>query len=168
MDSLAQSDTTVEQLYRDFHRPIQRYLERLVGSRETAEDLAHETFIKALRHWDERTTASVHGWIYRIAANTAYDFLRRRRRVEITVLTDEHHAMAIAPATELRIDEAQPIQAALRQIPEHYRQPLLLASAGYGRQDIAAAPGVNVNTIKTRVHQARALSADLYRAPALG
>ena len=164
MESPSQSIEAIDQLYREFHRPIQRYLERLVGSRETAEDLAHETFIKALRHWDERTAASVRGWLYRIAANTAYDFLRRRRRVEITVLTDEHHAMAIAPATELRIDEAQPIQAALRQIPEHYRQPLLLVIAGYDHQDIAAALGVNVNTIKTRVHRARARFRQAYTA----
>lgn len=88
--------------------------------------------------------------------------------MEIAALTDEHAVLAVASTMEQRIDATEPIQAALRQIPEHYRQPLLLASAGYGRQDIAAAPGVNVNTIKTRVHQARALSADLYRAPALG
>jgi hypothetical protein len=36
----------------------------------------------------------------------------------------------------------------LRQIPRHYRLPLLLVLAGYAHQDIAVALGVNVNTVK--------------------
>src|SRR5688500_18305919 len=84
---------TIEQLYQDHRQPILRYLDRLVSDRETAEDLCHETFTKALRHWKELEQVAVaRSWLYRIATNTAYDYLRRRRRVAITPLTDEHEA----------------------------------------------------------------------------
>jgi RNA polymerase sigma-70 factor, ECF subfamily len=153
-------DTTayaIEQLYHTYHRPIQRYLERLVGNPETAEDLVHETFLKALRHWRQHDmTANVRGWLYRIATNTAYDYLRRQRQVTFTPLTDDHVGAFTTPAIETRLDEAEPILAALRHMPEYYRTPLLLSLyAGYEHKDIAAALGSSVNAVKMRVHRAR-------------
>jgi RNA polymerase sigma-70 factor (ECF subfamily) len=156
MEPDALSTNAVEQLYHEYHQPIQRYLERLIGNRETAEDLAHETFIKALRHWTQlNQSASARNWLYRIATNTAYDYLRRKCRVEMTPLTDDHAQRFTAPPIETRFDDAEPILAALHRIPEHYRRPLLLATAGYDHKDIANALHSNVNTIKTRVHRAR-------------
>src|SRR5829696_8385086 len=101
MEATATPAMTIEQLYNDYHQPIRYYLTRLVSDREAAEDLCHETFIKALRAWgDLEHTAVVRSWLYRIAANTAYDFLRRRRRVAITPLTDDYAAILYAPAVE--------------------------------------------------------------------
>ena len=148
--------TNIEQVYTDYYQPILRHLERLVRNHETAEDLAHETFIKALRGWEQlEQVASVRGWLYRIATNTAYDFLRRGRRIDMQPLTDDHAQVFTAPPIETRFDDAEPILAALQHIPEHYRRPLLLATAGYDHKDIACALNSNVNTIKTRVHRAR-------------
>jgi RNA polymerase sigma-70 factor (ECF subfamily) len=165
MEPTTPSAIALEALYTTYHQPIQRYLERLVSNHEMAEDLTHETFIKALRNWEQLDqAASARGWLYRIATNTAYDYLRRKRRVEMTRLTDEHAATCIAPAMETRIDVVEPIQAALQHIPEHYRLPLLLAAAGYEHKDIAAALNSNPNTIKTRVHRGRARFRQLYAA----
>jgi RNA polymerase sigma-70 factor, ECF subfamily len=156
--------TTIEQLYHDHHQPIRRYLERLVSDRETAEDLCHETFLKVLRHWDQHDpAANVQGWLYRIAINTAYDHLRRQRRVAITPLANEHAAIVRAPALEAHFADAEPVWAALNHLPEQYRVPLLLQSwAGYTLNDIAAMLGCNVTTIKTRMHRARMRFRQLY------
>jgi RNA polymerase sigma-70 factor (ECF subfamily) len=147
----------IEQLYRDYHQPILRYLERLVTNRETAEDLVHETFIKAMRHWDQHDPAApARGWLYRIATNAAYDYLRRRRQITFTLLTDSQAAIGITAGIESRHDDAEPILAALRQLPEYYRTPMLLSlHAGYGHKDIAAALNSSVNSVKMRVHRAR-------------
>ena len=89
---------SVEQLYQEHHQPILRYLDRLVSDRETAEDLCQDTFIKALRHWNElEQQALARSCLYRIAKNTAYDYLRRRRREASTPLTDEHGDFCISP-----------------------------------------------------------------------
>jgi RNA polymerase sigma-70 factor, ECF subfamily len=154
MDQMTLPATTIEQLYNDHHQPIHRYLDRLVSDRETAEDLCQEIFIKALRHWNELEHVAVaQSWLYRIATNTAYDYLRRRRRVASTPLTDEHEA---ASALETAFDDAEPVWATLNHLPDQYRVPLLLQLwAGYSLNDIAAALGCNVTTIKTRVHHGR-------------
>jgi RNA polymerase sigma factor (sigma-70 family) len=161
MEQTVMPAITIEQLYHDHHQSILHYLNRLVSDRETAEDLCHETFIKALRHWNDLEQAALaRNWLYRIAKNTAYDYLRRRRRVASTPLTDEHEA---ASALETHFDDAEPVWAALNHLPEQYRVALLLQLwAGYNLNDIAAALGCNVTTIKTRVHRARARFRQLY------
>jgi RNA polymerase sigma-70 factor (ECF subfamily) len=166
MEYPATAHTAIEQLYRDEHQLLLRYLERLVSDCEAAEDLCHETFIKALRHWNQHDpVANVRGWLYRIASNTAYDYLRRRRCVVMTALTDEQTAMFSAPALEALFDETEPVWAALKQLPEHYRIPLLLHSwAGYPLNDIAVALGSTLTSVKMRVYRARARFRQVYIA----
>jgi RNA polymerase sigma-70 factor, ECF subfamily len=157
---------TIEQLYHQYHQPLRHYLGRLVRDRETAEDLCHETFIKALRHWDERDQAgNARGWLYRIATNTAIDHLRRQCRVMITPLIDTREAIGHIPTLESLFADAEPVWAAVNGLPEHYRVPLLLqCEAGYTLHDIAAMLDCNINTIKTRVHRARQRFRQLYMA----
>ena len=151
---------TIEQLYRDEHAPVLRYLQRLVDSRETAEDLVQETFVKALRHWDQRTGASARGWLFRIARNTAFDYLRRRRQLPVLPL-DDHTVPGTAPP--MAVDDTEPILEALRLLPDRYRVPLLLQlTGGYAPSDIAALLGCNAGTVRTRLHRARAQFRALY------
>jgi RNA polymerase sigma factor (sigma-70 family) len=158
--------TSIEQLYHEHHQPLRRYLARLLDDPATAEDLCHEAFVKALQHWDGcDEAANARGWLYRIAKNSAYDHLRRQRRVVMTSLTDAHEAIAGAPAPESQFADAEPVWAALSNLPDHYRVPLLLQlAAGYPLHMIAATLGCNVNTIKTRLHRARLRFRELYGA----
>ena len=163
-DPVACTDT-IEHLYTRYHQRLCRYLERLVNDREAAEDLTQETFIKAMLHAHEVSTASAfRSWLYRIATNTAYDHVRRRRRVEMIPLTDGCTSPAERPSFEILVDDVEPIRTALTRIPPHYRVPLLLSSAGYNYQDIANAMGIKATTIKTRIHRARAQFRDYYAA----
>jgi RNA polymerase sigma-70 factor (ECF subfamily) len=131
------------------------YLERLVRHREAAEDLCHETFIKVLRHWERRATLlSERAWLYRIATNTAFDYLRQQRRLKRILVDGDPADLPGEPAFAARLDEQETIRATLRRIPAHYRVPLLLHSyAGYKLKTIATALGCNINTIKTRVYR---------------
>jgi RNA polymerase sigma-70 factor, ECF subfamily len=149
----------IEVLYQEYQRPLLAYLTRLVSDREAAEDLCQETFIKAMRGWEQRdTAASVTAWLYRIATNTAYDYLRQQRRAAAVMIGHNQDSLALAaPSTlDTRMAESAVIHGTLRQIPMHYRLPLLLhACSGYDLKTIAVALGCNVNTIKTRVYRAR-------------
>jgi RNA polymerase sigma-70 factor (ECF subfamily) len=155
MERNSLSAETIEQLYREYRQPILRYLERLVRQRETAEDLCHETFIKALRHWDGRDRLlSERAWLYRIATNTALDYLRQQRRLKRILIDGDPAELSSELAFAAHLDEQETIRAALCRIPAHYRVPLLLHSyAGYRLKTVAAALGCNINTIKTRVHR---------------
>jgi RNA polymerase sigma-70 factor (ECF subfamily) len=166
MESSDATAQAIEQLYCLYYQPVLHYLERLVQQHESAEDLCQETFLKVFKHRDYLGEAvCVRGWLYRIATNTAYDHLRRQRRVAITPLTDMHKAIAGAAALETQFANAEPVWAALNHLPEHHRVPLLLQlAAGYPLHTIAATLGCNVNTIKTRLHRARLRFRQLYSA----
>ena len=85
--------SSIEQLYHEHHQPLRRYLARLLDDPTTSEDVCHESFVKVLQHWDDcDQMASARAWLYRIAKNTAYDHLRRLRRVVMTPLTDTDEA----------------------------------------------------------------------------
>lgn len=78
-------------LYAIYALAMVRYLTRLTGSVHTAEDLAHDTFVKALRSWDQLDDMqSVRGWLFRIATHAAFDRHRRQRVHPTTPLTAYH------------------------------------------------------------------------------
>jgi DNA-directed RNA polymerase specialized sigma24 family protein len=79
--------------------------------------------IAALGRLDQ--AASARGWLYRIAQNTAYDHLRRQRRIAMTPLTDAHEAIASAAALESQFADVEPVWVALNHLPDHYRVPLV-------------------------------------------
>jgi RNA polymerase sigma-70 factor (ECF subfamily) len=155
----------IETLYEEYHRSVLAYLTRLVSDRETAEDLCQETFIKALRGWDQRDpNANATAWLYRIATNTAYDHLRRRRRIHFTPLMDTDFAPHSGPSMESRLDEQEPVQQALDQIPAMYRLPLVLHSCeGHSTQEIAKALGCSNSAVKTRLFRARERFRQVYQ-----
>jgi RNA polymerase sigma-70 factor (ECF subfamily) len=156
----------IELLYEEYQRPVLAYLTRLVSDREAAEDLCQEAFIKAMRGWEQRDpSASVAAWLYRIATNTAYDYLRRRRRIRFTPLMDVDAPPSGAHSMESRLDEEEPVQRALDQLPVMYRLPLVLHSRdGHSTQEIAEAMGVSNSAIKTRLFRARERFREVYQA----
>jgi RNA polymerase sigma-70 factor (ECF subfamily) len=151
----------VERLYHEHRRPILAYLVRLVGDREAAEDLCQETFLKALRSWARHDpAASPVAWLYRIATNTAYDHLRRRRRAALAPLV-EVDTLAGAPAG---LDESEGVRRALAQLPARYRVPLLLhACAGHSLYEIADALGCSHAAVKMRLLRARERFRQVYQ-----
>lgn len=154
----------IETLYATYHRAVLAYLTRLVSDRETAEDLCQETFIKAMRAWDSRDpAASATSWLYRIATNTAYDHLRRRRRIRFMPLMDSEHPAAQL-ALDSHLDEQEPVQRALAQIPPLYRLPLVMHSCdGHSTQEIAEALGCSNSAVKTRLFRARERFRQVYQ-----
>ena len=70
-----------EQLYSPFHESLKSYLFRLTASRNDAEDLAHDAFIKAFYNIQQfKGEASIKTWVFQIATNLAYNMLKRRKR----------------------------------------------------------------------------------------
>jgi RNA polymerase sigma-70 factor, ECF subfamily len=166
MEPTATPNTTIEQLYHAYHQPLLRYLERLVHHRETAEDLYQETFIKVLRRWDERDASlSARNWLYTIATNTTFDYLRQQRRMRSVLTRADPAELPGEVGLAAHLDERETIRATLSRMSSHYCLPLLLhLYAGYKLKTIATALGCNINTIKTRVHRGRAQFRQIYVA----
>ena len=74
---------------------------RITGNESDADDVVQETFLRAYRRLDQfEDRANFGSWLYRIAANCAYDVLRGRRRHEEHVVREDE-------------DEGEPIRATL-------------------------------------------------------
>jgi len=139
---------------------------RLIGERTAAEDAAQEAFLSAYRALHQFKGGSFRSWLLRIAANAARDELRRRmRRIPARSLaaeTDDDHAIdppdpGADPAAALDDRSLGPaLEAALRSLPPDQREVILLADVhGFQYEEIAAATGVAMGTVKSRLFRAR-------------
>lgn len=66
-----------EQIYQDQIEPVFRFVLRLVGNREVAEDITSETFLTLYRHRDRVAEERLPAWLFTIAKNRARDYWRR-------------------------------------------------------------------------------------------
>ena len=136
---------------------------RLVGGND-ADDVVMETYLKAwkaLPSYNERSALKT--WLYRITYNTAMDLLRSRGRWQSKVvsesalenrslndLVDENQA---TPACELAKSEISAlVRNALSLLDKEHRTIILLRFAdGLSYKEIAAAAGINMGTVMSRI-----------------
>src|SRR6476620_1373133 len=92
-DRLATVDT--EALLARMRPKLHRYCARMVGSVIDGEDVLQDAMIKAVAaHAAAGAIGNPEGWLFRIAHNTALDFLRRRKRQEALRGEEEVDMMA--------------------------------------------------------------------------
>jgi len=147
-------------------------LEHLVGSREQAEDLAQDVFVrvfKARQRYEPEAKFST--WLFTIANNVASNALRsrsRRREVGVpegngadsTPLALDQLAKAASgfmPTRALdKAEQAEMVRSAVAALSERQRMALLLAKfEGMSYQDIAQTMGLSVQAIKSLLSRAR-------------
>ena len=166
------SQFAYRELVRRYERPIFSLVFRMVRDRELAEDLAQETFVKALNALESyRPEFKFSSWIFKIANNAAIDQLRRR---ELDTLSIEGSPHASTPeaveATALQIGARQEspldtvealelggeIEEAISRLRPEYRSCILLRHVeGYAYEEIAQILGLPLGTVKTYIHRAR-------------
>ena len=133
-------------------------------NREDAEDVTQETFITAYRKLDTfRGESQLRTWLSRIAWNRSMDH-RRRGKFRSFLHLDEPDAVEL-PSLEadperktLAASVHGKVRRQIDRLPENLRDTLLLATAGdLDYASIAELMGVREGTIKSRVHEARAM-----------
>lgn len=165
-------EAAYRELIRRYERPIFSLLFRMVRDRELAEDLAQETFIKALNAIESyRPEFKFSSWIFKIANNSAIDHLRRRALDTLSLEGSPHAetpeaieatALQIGDRQESPLDEVAArelggqIEAAIAQLRPEYRSCILLRHVeGRAYEEIAQMLNLPLGTVKTYIHRAR-------------
>jgi RNA polymerase sigma-70 factor (ECF subfamily) len=142
------------------------FLARLSNSRDVAEDLLEETWLRLVRHAHRlRPDTQLGAWLFTVARHLHVSYCRSR------LLEDSHTAALIglwpfSPAvpTPLEAAEAGEVQrqmaAALASLPAIYREALLLTAVeGFRPSEAADICGVTAEAMRQRLSRARGLLA---------
>jgi putative glutamine amidotransferase len=140
--------------------PLTRRLARMVGDRETAEDLRQETLARAWRSGPrDAQPPVVRAWLHRTATNLALDELRRRKRREHVPL---HETLADAGGHDGQRDPL--LAAALASLTAHQRLVLLLRfEAGLSLREVGELLDLGEDAARKRVARARTAFLEAYR-----
>ena len=154
-----------ERLFRTYHDTLVRYLTRRLGDRDWAEEVAQETFVRALR---QDTIVNERAWVFAVAHNLVRDGARRdarnRRHLELLAAESEHAHEPEEDQTLERAQEAAVARRALESLGERDRQALLLKEEGLDYTEIADVLKIEKSSVGTTLSRARRRLAESYEA----
>jgi RNA polymerase sigma-70 factor (ECF subfamily) len=165
-------EAAYRELVRRYERPVFSLVYRMVRDRETAEDLAQDTFVKVLNNVERyRPEFKFSSWLFKIANNVAIDHLRRRQLDTISTDGSRHATTASeVEATSFEVVETGQnaleqlasrelgiaIERAVGQLRPQYRACILLRHVeGRSYEEIAQMLDLPLGTVKTYIHRAR-------------
>ena len=160
-------DIVYRQLFRKYYANLLFYATRMVGE-EDAEDVVQEVFISAYRFLSSfRNDSAFYTWLYRIAVNTAKNYLvsngRRPPGMDVDIEDAEQYDSGDAlrdiasPERLLSSDQVrQTVTDALQSLPEDLRTVITLREIeGLSYDEIAEVLGCPVGTVRSRIFRAR-------------
>ncbi len=141
----------------------------LAGNPDDAQDLAQDVFIQAFKGIRSfRHDADFGTWLHRIAVNLWINFCRRNKKVVTLSIDEPVYARESELTRELAASEESPleqiergefnamVQLALNRILPEFRTVLILREIeGYNYDEIAAALGCSLGTVKSRISRGR-------------
>ncbi len=165
-------ESAFREILRRYERPVFSLIFRMVRDRETAEELAQDTFLKALNHIDRyRSDFKLSSWLFKIGNNVAIDHLRKRRLATVSVSGAPNAATAAEiEATSFEIAASNPsaldalesrelgssIERAIAALRPEYRSCILMRHVeGRSYEEIATTLDLPLGTVKTYIHRAR-------------
>ncbi|WP_044830921.1 MULTISPECIES: sigma-70 family RNA polymerase sigma factor [Thalassomonas] len=152
---MATKQIRYEALVKALHTDLYRYAYWLCHDKQVAEDLVQETFLRAWRALDSlKDEKAAKSWLITILRReNARRFERKRLDMadyeEVTIADNQ----AVGSEQEI---ENHWLREKIAQLPEEYREPLVLqVIGGFSGDDIAKMLDLNKNTVMTRLFRAR-------------
>ena len=155
---------TFEETCAPYAAMVYRHCLHVLRNPHEAEDAAQESMLRAFRAYGTFRGKGVATWLFRIAHNTCLDIIKSARwQRESAVLEPclEQHCDPADPAATpeeryLRVSEDERLQEAIRELPVEQQTLLdLFYGENMCYEDIAAAAGLRVGTVKSRLSRAK-------------
>jgi RNA polymerase sigma-70 factor (ECF subfamily) len=155
------------ELTQRYQRPVVHFCQRMVKSREDAEDIAQESFVRVFRYLNRLTpSAKFSTLLFGIARNLTLNFIRdagrRGRGVTYSIQEDETHERILVdesmrPDRTARLNEIEAmIQEGLARLSPKHREVLVLRELnGMDYNTIAEIVKCRKGTVKSRIARAR-------------
>ena len=159
-----------EDLYRRYRDRLVHFVTRKTGDGDQAQDLVQEAFIRVTRHLHRFDTSKKFStWVYTIASNLSKNELRNRSRnplvlfQRLTNTWDDDHRPIQFEDFRMRPDDLyrkrflrRLVEDTVQELPEHHRLVFQLRELeGKSYEEISEITGVNLGTVKSRLHRAR-------------
>lgn len=157
-------ESAFERLVERHLTPLYGFIYRLSGNPEEATDLTQETFLKAwknIRNFDQERSFKT--WLFAIARNTVFDYLRKKKQVLFSELDTENESFessledtAILPEELFAQNESQQqVEQTLLNLSPEYRSIVLLHDTdSLTFEAIAEIVGKPMNTVKSQYRRA--------------
>src|SRR5437868_14302058 len=135
---------------------LHRYCARMVGSVIDGEDVLQDALIKAMEALPSVTPVNMEGWLFRIAHNSALDFLRRRNRQEVLLSAEEVEMIAD------QLDDVESRQIAATSLRTFMRLPvaqrssvILMDVLGCSLAEVCDIMDFSLPAVKAALHRGR-------------
>jgi RNA polymerase sigma-70 factor (ECF subfamily) len=164
---------TFDRVYESYADKVLNIAYRMTGDEDAARDLTQDVFLKVYQNLDTfEHRANIYTWIYRIAVNHIYNYLKKERRrrwfsvLDLTVqeaLREEEvepsYPAGNVPSADRLLEDgerAAVVWKAVGSLPPKYRVPLALYHyEGMSYKEIAESTGLSMAAVETRIHRAR-------------
>jgi RNA polymerase sigma-70 factor, ECF subfamily len=145
-------------IIRRYEAGLSRYATRMLGSPDAAADAVAEGLVRAYRHLAScREPRRLRSWLYRIVGNRCRSHLARRSASDVSL--DDAPPLVDAADSEaeaVRAEQLALVERALGTLSPEKREAFLLKHVeGMSYEEMAAATGERIPTLKMRVHRAR-------------
>jgi RNA polymerase sigma-70 factor (ECF subfamily) len=159
-----------QELYGRYRDRLTHFITRKTGDPDRAQDLVQEAFIRVTRHLHRfDTTKKFSTWVYTIASNLSKNELRNRSRSPLVLFQkltnnwDDDHRPLQFEDFNLRPDDLyrkrhlrKLVEETVADLPEHHQLVFRLRELeGKSYEEISEITGVNLGTVKSRLHRAR-------------
>ncbi|PCK18604.1 RNA polymerase subunit sigma-70 [Bacillus pumilus] len=141
------ADYVMEHKY-NFYRLSYSYVKNPEDAMDVVQEAIHKALKSVHRLEDE---SKMNSWFYKIVVNAALDFLRKKKRMQVT----DDDTLEFLSKGESDVYEDQDVRRAIEDLPEMYRVIIILRFfEDLKLEDIAHILEENENTIKTRLYKA--------------
>ena len=142
---------------------LHRYCARMAGSSIDGDDIVQDALLKAMQaHAEKDSVVDPEAWLFRIAHNTAIDFLRRRVRLQAVIADAPEEAIA-DPSDEIarRQIAALGLRPFMKLSPAERSSIILMDVIGYSLREVSTIMNLTVPAVKAALHRGRTRLATL-------